>query len=820
MLSNQYPITEVKQIINAEGEIIKEDLISVLLTDSRRINTAIEGLFFALSGRRNGHEFIAEAYAAGVRNFVVKEGPEIKLPDANFLIVIDVLQALQTLARYHRNRFNLDVIGITGSNGKTIVKEWLYQLMAADKIIVRNPKSYNSQIGVPLSVWQINEKNNLGIFEAGISLPGEMDRLEPIIKPNVGILTHLGTAHDEGFESTREKILEKLKLFKHSTLLIYNYDQLVDYQNDIPATTCFTWSRSFKQADLYVFSETVIKKNYYLRAIYRETEIECLIPFLDQASVENAIICWATLLAFDYSAVEADKRLEHLNPVSMRLELKTGINDCSIIDDTYNSDLQSLEIALNFLNQQNQHQKKTLVLSDIFQSGLQEDALYKQVADLIKSKKVDKFIGVGQALLSRQEYFDVPEKFFYNETTDLLNNLLTLGFKGETILIKGSRSFEFERVSRALVQKTHETVMEINLNAMLNNLNYYKSKLKPGVKLMAMVKAFSYGSGTFELANMLQYNKVDYLAVAYTDEGIALRQAGITMPIVVLNAEQSAFDKLVEFKLHPVIYSFGLFDDFIKFVQRNDILNYPVHLKIDTGMHRLGFESVDIDMLCDLLEENKYVRIVSAFSHLAASEAPEHDEFTQSQISKFEKATSEIETCLGYTVIKHLCNTSGITRWPIAQFDMVRLGIGLYGIDAAVPADDMALQPITSLKTSISQVKKVVAGDTVGYGRKGVVMNDGRIATVRIGYADGYLRAFGNGVGNMLVNGVVVPTIGNVSMDMCMIDVSAVECTEGDEVIVFNEQHRIEELAAQIGTIPYEILTNISQRVKRVYFYE
>jgi alanine racemase len=820
MLSNQYQITEVKQIIRAEGEIVTEDTISILLTDSRRINNAAEGLFFALSGRRNGHEFIAEAYSAGVRNFVVKEGPEIKLPEANFLIVIDVLVALQTLATHHRNRFNLDVIGITGSNGKTIVKEWLYQLMAADKIIVRNPKSYNSQIGVPLSVWQINDKANLGIFEAGISLPGEMNTLEAIIKPNVGVLTHLGSAHAEGFENDREKVLEKLKLFKHCTLLIYNYDQLVDYKAEIPATTTFTWSRNFEQTDLYVFSETIIKKNYYLRARYKGEEIECLIPFLDQASVENAIVCWATLLAMGYSATEADNRLEHLNPVSMRLELKTGINDCSVIDDTYNSDLQSLEIALNFLNQQNQHNKKTLVLSDIFQSGLPDDVLYRQVAELIKSKKVDKFIGVGEALLKHKGYFDLPETHFYTDTTELLNNLLTIGFKSETILIKGSRSFEFERVSRALVQKTHETVMEINLNAMLNNLNYYKAKLKPGVKLMAMVKAFSYGSGTFELANMLQYNKVDYLAVAYTDEGISLRQAGITMPIMVLNAEQSAFDKLVEFKLEPVLYSFGLFDDFIKYVQANGVLNYPVHLKIDTGMHRLGFVPFDIDMLCDLLEENKYLRIVSIFSHLAASEAAEHDDFTNEQISKFEKATQDLEECLGYKVIKHLSNTSGISRWPQAQFDMVRLGIGLYGIDAAVTPTDSGLQPITSLKTSISQVKKIAAGESVGYGRKGIMLKDGAIATVRIGYADGYLRAFGNGVGNMLIKGVVVPTIGNVSMDMCMIDVTGVDAKEGDEVIVFNEQHRIEELATQIGTIPYEILTNISQRVKRVYFYE
>ncbi|HEY0243931.1 MAG TPA: bifunctional UDP-N-acetylmuramoyl-tripeptide:D-alanyl-D-alanine ligase/alanine racemase [Mucilaginibacter sp.] len=820
MLSNQYNIQEVQQIINAAGAIVNENVISTLLTDSRRINNAVEGLFFALSGRRNGHEFVAEAYAAGVRNFVVKEGSELKLPDANFLIVNDVLAALQALAAHHRHKFNLQVIGITGSNGKTIVKEWLYQLMSVDKNIVRNPKSYNSQIGVPLSVWQINERNNLGIFEAGISLPGEMDRLEAIIKPEIGVLTHLGSAHDEGFKNPGEKVIEKLKLFKNCRLLIHNYDQLLNYKKELVAHTCFTWSRNFKQADLYVFSETVISKNYYLRAKYKEQEIECIFPFLDQASVENVIVCWATMLAMGYSAVEADKRIERLTPVSMRLELKTGSNDCSVIDDSYNSDIQSLEIALNFLTQQNQHQKKTLILSDIFQSGLKEDVLYQQVAELIKTKNVDKFIGVGGALVSHQRYFDVAEQFFYLDTDSLLHNLNSLNFKDETILIKGSRSFEFERISRALTQKAHETVMEINLNALLNNLNFYRSKLKQGVKVMAMVKAFSYGNGTFELANVLQYNKVDYLAVAYIDEGVFLRENGIELPIMVLNAEATAFDKLVKYKLEPVIYSFNMFDEFIKYARDLGITNYSVHLKIDTGMHRLGFEGYEIETLCDLLEMNKYIRVLSVFSHLVASETAKHDEFTSKQIKRFERAAKQIEKTLGYKVIKHLSNTSGITRFPNTQYDMVRLGIGLYGVDTAVPMADSSLQPIASLKTSVAQVKKILAKDTISYGRSGIMPKDGKIATVRIGYADGYLRAFGNGVGKMMINGTLVPTIGNITMDMCMLDVTGVEVNEGDEVIVFNNELRIEELAAEIGTIPYEILTNISQRVKRVYFYE
>jgi alanine racemase len=762
---------------------------------------------------------VAAGYADGVRNFVVKEGLQISMPDANVLLVDDVLTALQTLAAHHRESFNLEVIGITGSNGKTIVKEWLYQLMSPDKNIVRNPKSYNSQIGVPLSVWLINEKNDLGIFEAGISTTGEMKKLEAIIKPSIGVMTHIGTAHDEGFTKPGDKILEKLKLFKNCKLLIYNYDQLDDFKDKINVKNRFAWSRKFDQADLFIFSETVIEKRYYMRAMFEGEEIECLVPFTDEASVENACICWAVMLAMGYDPEKVDDRMEHLTAVSMRLELKTGNNDCSIIDDTYNSDIGSLEIALNFLSQQNQHAKKTLILSDIFQSGLQNNELYRKVADLIKTKKIERFIAVGEELNKHQDYFDVPQKHFYPDTAALLLHLRSLNFRDENILIKGSRSFEFERVSQALVQKAHETIMEINLNALLNNLNFYRAKLKPGVKVMAMVKAFSYGSGTFEVANMLQYHKVDYLAVAYIDEGIDLRKTGITLPIMVLNPEVSAFTMLTEHKLEPVIYSFGLFDEYIKYAQECDVMNYPVHIKIDTGMHRLGFEEADIEILCDFLEENRYVQVKSIFSHFVASDAEAHDLFTLEQIKKFDSAYQQIEEALGYTVIKHISNTSGITRWPNAQYDMVRLGIGLYGIDAAIGATE-GLQPIATLKTSISQVKNVLAGETISYSRSGSLLKDGSIATVRIGYADGYLRAFGNGKGKMLVNGVLAPTVGNITMDMCMLDVTGADAEEGDEVIVFNEQQRIEELATQIGTIPYEILTNISQRVKRVYFYE
>jgi alanine racemase len=823
MLSTTYTISQIQHIIGASANIVNDAGISNLLTDSRKINNPAVSLFFALSDRRDGHDFIAEVYKAGVFNFVVKHAPDNAeaYPKANFLVVSNVLKALKKLAAHHRKEFDLEVIGITGSNGKTIIKEWLYQLLCPDKKIVRNPKSYNSQIGVALSVWQIEAQHNLGIFEAGISTTAEMEHLEHMIKPGVGVLTHMGAAHDEGFKDATEKLTEKLKLFVHADLVIYQYDTLLNYKSDIPGKRHFTWSQKFAEADLHVFSETIISKKYYLRGRFKDKEIECLVPFVDEASVENAITCWATMLALGYDPAIIDDRMEHLVPVSMRMELKQGINDCSIIDDSYNSDIQSLEIALNFLNQQNQHPTRTLILSDIFQSGLGQEVLYKQVANLIRDKKTDKFIGVGKAISEHKELFKAKESVFFPDTDALLGQLPELSFKDETILIKGSRSFEFERISKALVQKAHETVLEINLNALQSNLNFYKSKLQPGVKLMAMVKAFSYGSGSFEVANMLQFNKVDYLAVAYIDEGISLRNAGINLPIMVLNPEPSAFDKMVEFTLEPEIYSYKLLDDFVKFAAHKKISAYPIHIKIDTGMHRLGFEAFEVEHLCDLLEENKFVRVQSIFSHLVASDAEMHDHFTLKQLRLFEKIYHAIEKCLKYNVIKHIANTSAISRWPVAQMDMVRLGIGLYGIDGAIKDEINPLQPVATLKTSISQIKAVKAGETVGYSRNGSLLVDGKIATVRIGYADGYLRAFGNGVGKMLVNGTLAPTVGNISMDMCMIDITGIAAVkEGDEVIVFNEDYKIEELARQINTIPYEILTNVSQRVKRVYFYE
>lgn len=822
-MPGHYSIQKISEILGAKNSIGQNVEIEHLLTDSRRIGNPAKSLFFALDGKRDGHDFIPELYAAGVFSFVVKEGYQIQqeLSNTNFIVVKEVLPALQQLAAFHRSEFNLEVIAITGSNGKTVVKEWLYQLLSPDKNIVRSPKSYNSQTGVPLSLWQIDAQNQLGIFEAGISLPGEMERLEAMIRPTIGVLTHFAAAHDQGFINRSEKLKEKLKLFKNVQLLVYNLDQApeetAEYVKNIKT---FTISRKSEKADFFVFDEETVSGKTRINAVFIGKVLVCSIPFTNEASVENALLCWATALALGTDAAVLSQRMQTLNAVSMRLELKNGANNCSVIDDSYNSDINSLEIALNFLDRQKQHPKKTLILSDIYQSGLKSGVLYRQVSALIQQKKIDKLIGVGEEISKNQQAFQIQEKHFFQDTETLLKDLPALQFRDETILLKGSRSFEFERVSRVLSQKTHETVLEINLNSLQHNLNYYKSILKPGVKLMAMVKAFSYGSGSFEIAGILQFNKVDYLAVAYADEGVALRNAGISLPIMVLNPEASAFSQLLEHQLEPEIYSFNLLEKYASFIHEKSVNHSPIHIKIDTGMHRLGFEIYEAEQVCRTLKNNPQLRVKSVFSHLAGSGSAEHDAFTLQQFASFQKVCTEIKTALGYPFIQHISNTSAISRFPEMQLDMVRLGIGLYGIDTADDLQSHNLQPVATLKTSISQLKKVKAGETIGYGRNDKLEKDGLIATVRIGYADGYLRVFGNGNGKMMVNGKLAPTIGHISMDMCMLDVSEIEVEEDDEVVVFNNQLRIETLAEQAGTIPYEILTNISQRVKRVYFYE
>jgi alanine racemase len=814
-----YSISRISEILKAKTVLPQpKTTIRKLLTDSRTVIDPEGSLFFAVKAQRDGHHFIANAYENGIRNFVITdEQYTTKYRDVNFLIVKDVLKSLQDLAAYHRNANHLKVIGITGSNGKTIVKEWLYQLLASDFHIIRSPKSFNSQIGVPLSVWQISEDHTLGIFEAGISTKEEMQPLAQIISPSIGILTNINEAHAEGFESKAEKLTEKLKLFQSSDLFIYAPEYVEGLPiEQLPGKAKFTWSTTLP-ADLHInFIEPIEGRNY-IRATYRENEIECLIPFSDKAAVENGIICWATLLALGYTPEEADLRLEKLTPISMRLELINGIENCSIIDDSYSADISSLAIALDFLNQQNQHPKKTLILSDIYETGKSNAILYEEIATLLTQKNLHRLIGIGPNISAFADKFDLEASFFEN-TQDFIEQLPAIHFANETILVKGARRFEFGRISRLLTQKIHDTILEINLNALAANLQFYRSKLNTGVKVMAMVKAFSYGSGSFEIANLLQYHKVDYLAVAYADEGIALRKAGITLPIMVMSPEPSAFEAMVNHQLEPEIYNISILKSFLNFLPAYTV-DFPIHLKLDTGMHRLGFEKLDLPKLLALLNDNKAVKVVSIFTHLVASDDAIHDQFTTHQLTLFSSLYEELSAVLTDQPIKHVLNTSGITRWPKAQMDMVRIGIGLYGFDSALE-ENKGLQTVAILKTTVTQVKELSAGETVGYSRKGIMPKGGKIATVKIGYADGYNRNFGNGIGKMSINGKLVPTIGSICMDMCMLDVTGLNVKTGDEVIVFDANHTIVDLAKEINTIPYEILTNISQRVKRVYFYE
>lgn len=818
MTKESYTIQQIAEILNGKSFLVNpQATIKSLITDSRSLADAPHSLFFAIKAQRDGHQFIANAYQQGIQNFVVAQAMATEqFPEANWIEVSDTLAALQQLAAFHRSQYHLKVIGITGSNGKTIVKEWLYQLLSADGQVVRSPKSYNSQIGVPLAVWQLNAHHQLGIFEAGLSKPNEMEKLAAIIQPTIGVLTNIREAHDEGFVSKEEKLKEKLKLFKEVETFVYAPEHILAKGLELPGKRKFTWS-FVGPADLQIIKVLTENNQTRILANYQHKEIEVVVPFTDAASIENVVICWATLLAMGYAAEEVVSRLSKLTRVAMRLQLVNGIEQCSLIDDSYSADISSLAIALDFLNQQNQHPKRTLILSDLHETGKTADQLYQEIALLLKQKKINRLIGVGEHISAHAHLFEL-EKSFFKDTDDFLTNVAQLNFNHETILVKGARKFEFERIIKRLAQKIHDTVLEINLNALLNNLQSYKTKLAPGVKTMAMVKAFSYGSGSFEIANLLQHYKVDYLTVAYVDEGITLRKAGITLPLMVMSPEPSAFDAMLRYRLEPEIYSLELLQEFLHFLP-DGVNDFPVHIKLDTGMHRLGFQEEHLTELLHLLKGNQKLKVVSVFTHLVATDDQQHDSFTEQQVASYQGMYQQITTELGYSPIKHVLNTSGISRWPKYQFDMVRLGIGLYGFDAAQQSPD-ELQTVAVLKTTISQIKYLAAGETVGYSRRGVLPNGGTIATVKIGYADGYSRSFGNGVGKMLVGGKLVPTIGSICMDMCMLDITGLSLNVGDEVIVFNHEHSIVDLANAIGTIPYEILTNVSQRVKRVYYYE
>lgn len=820
----EYAIKEIARVIGAKTNQLLDDTVSLLLTDSRRLSFPEKSLFFALKTKTNdGHRYIQELYKLRVRNFVVSDMlPEFEsMKDANFLIVKDTLRALQKLATHHRKQFNIPVIGITGSNGKTIVKEFLYQLLHNEFNIVRSPRSYNSQLGVPLSVWQMSEKNTLGIFEAGISQPDEMERLQPIIAPTIGIITNIGEAHQENFLSSNQKCMEKLTLFNDCEAIIYDGDDL--FIANCIESACLShkaiaWSRTDSEAPLFI--ESIDKKEF-------ETIIHCTllgfnrgvtIPFTDDASIENVIHCMAVMLYLKPTSVNDVTKFLHLEPVAMRLDVKQGINNCLLINDTYNSDINSLDIALDFQQSRRvgKQLKSTLILSDILQSGTLPKSLYKKVADLVRRKKIDRIIGIGRDLKEYASVFEI-EKEFYTTTEEFIKSPSFKKFKDELILIKGSRHFHFEQISELLEKKVHETILEVNLDAIVHNFNQYRSKLKPETKMVCMVKAFGYGAGSYELAKTLQEHRCDYLAVAVADEGAELRKEGISIPIIVMNPEFSSFNVLFENHLEPEVYSFRLLDAMIRETERRGITSYPIHIKIDTGMHRLGFQPEDVPAICERLRAQSGVIARSVFSHLAGSDSYVFDDFTHQQLDKFTKAAGELESGLEYKVIKHILNSAGIERFAAYQMDMVRLGIGLYGVSAS---GQKGLRNVSTLKTTILQIQNVPAGDSIGYSRMSYVKRDSRIAIIPIGYADGLDRHFSNGGGEVLINGQRCPIIGNICMDACMIDVTDIHAQEGDAVIIFGDELPVSELSDKLKTIPYEILTSISPRVKRVYFRE
>ncbi len=817
-----HDLSEIAVWCGGESHIIVDTKIKYLLTDSRATQNLESSLFIAIVGERhNAHNYIEDLYNKGARNFLVSQKDKVsQLENANFIYVENTLRAVQLIASKHRDLFHIPVIGITGSNGKTVVKEWLFQLLNSKYTICRSPKSYNSQIGVPLSVWQLDENDTLGIFEAGISQSNEMEYLKEIIKPTIGVLTNIGEAHNEGFSSKQEKLNEKLKLFKNTEKIICNGDDLNVLQQ-IDKTKLITWGKNGNNA---VVVSDIIKSdsasNVKLSVSNQDFLLE--LPFSDNASIENAITCFCVLLQLNQLNDETIAGFKSLQPIAMRLEMKQGINNSLIINDSYNSDYNSIVIALDFLSQQKFHKNKVVILSDILQSGKNAKELYHSIAKLLIEKGINTIVGIGKEIGLQKDLFEIDKLFFQNNN-EFLHWLKTNNnkiFANSTILLKGAREFHFEEINRLLQQKSHDTVLEINLNNLVHNVNYFKSKLNPGVKLMCMVKASGYGNGSYEIAATLQHQRVDYLAVAYADEGVELRKAGITLPIMVMSPEEQAFDDFIEFNLEPEVYSFRVLNLLDKFIRSQNLdYKFPIHLKLDTGMHRLGFDFTDVDSLCSYFSNDNPFEVKSIFSHLAASDEPTMDDYTNLQLDKFDLSVKEIVACLKNKPLLHIANSAAIARFPNAQYNMVRLGIGMYGV-ASSEDDQKKLVNVGSLTTTISQIKKLKTGSTVGYSRKGKIERDSIVATVPIGYADGLSRKLSNGKGVMYINNQPAPIVGNVCMDMCMLDITGIDCKEGDTVVVFDTIERLSLLAKQAETISYEVLTSVSSRVKRIYIQE
>ncbi|MBP5278190.1 MAG: bifunctional UDP-N-acetylmuramoyl-tripeptide:D-alanyl-D-alanine ligase/alanine racemase [Prevotella sp.] len=826
-----YPIEKVTALIGAHRFGEQQGIISFLLIDSRSLCFPEETLFFALRTERNdGHRYIPELYNRGVRSFVVEQLPDRwqeRYPQANFLRVPDTLKALQRLAERHRDEFQIPIVGITGSNGKTVVKEWIYQLLLPSHAVTRSPRSFNSQIGVPLSVWLMNEHTRIGLFEAGISEPHEMQALRDIIQPTIGVFTNLGSAHQENFSSMREKCLEKMRLFQDAKTIVYPADDVTIAE--VIATECqpgahygrydHTERVACKVLDRKVVGDKVqVSVSFRYEQQGTETLFDYTLPFIDEASVRNSMLCAATCVQLGLTLDVIRERLLRLEPVAMRLEVKPGINDCTLINDSYNNDLDSLVIALDFMNRRPdcEGRKRTLILSDIFQSGLQPEQLYKIISEIITKGGVEKFIGIGKEITARRDDIAIPEKYFFEQTADFLNSELFRQLHSEVILLKGARRYGFEVITDQLVQKVHETILEVNLNAVVQNLNYFRSFLKPETKMVCMVKADAYGSGAVEVAKTLQDHRVDYLAVAVADEGVTLRQNGITSNIMIMNPEMTAFKTMFDHELEPEVYSFRLMDALIKAARKEGITGYPVHIKIDTGMHRLGFDpEKDIDEVINRLNNQNAIIPRSVFTHFVGADSDDFDNFSAMQFERFDKASKKLQSAFSHHILRHISNSAGIEHFPERQLDMCRLGIGLYGVDSR---DNRILHNVCTLKTTILQMRRVPKDETVGYSRKGILQRDSVIAAIPIGYADGLNRHLGRGRGYCLVNGQKAPYVGNICMDVAMIDVTDINCHEGDTVEIFGDHLPVTVLSDLLDTIPYEILTGVSNRVKRVHF--
>lgn len=822
----EYTIEKITTLIGARRLGTAEATISWLLTDSRSLCFPESTLFFALRSERNdGHKYIPELYNRGVRNFVVSSTPQnaADYADANFLKVTDVLSALQRLAERHRDEFDIPVVGITGSNGKTMVKEWLYQLLSPSMTVTRSPRSYNSQIGVPLSVWLLNERTQVALLEAGISEVGEMDALQDIIQPTIGVLTSLGAPHQENFRTMEEKCVEKLQLFKNARFVAYNTDDTI-------VSRCIRrcgykaqaigWSRENPDEQLYIKDVSVCDNSTHIIYIYKGKENRYCLPFIDEASIECSFACAVVALHLGIKPEQLSERMATLEPVAMRLEVKEGVRGCTLINDTYNSDINSLDIALDFMNRRPDHngRRRTLILSDIYQSGEAQGKLYSKVSELALNRGVQKFIGVGRGLKDNSTEIHIPECHFFDDVASFTASEVFRNLHDELILVKGSRTFGFDYIVELLEQKVHETILEVNLNALVDNFNYYRSLMKPETKLVCMVKADAYGAGAVEVSKTLQDHRVDYLAVAVADEGVTLRKNGITCNIIIMNPEMTAFKTMFDYDLEPEVYSFRLMDALVRAAEKEGITNYPVHIKLDTGMHRLGFDpDNDIDEVIDRLKHQNAIIPRSVFSHFVGSDSNGFDDFSASQFEKFQRAADKLQAAFGHKILRHIANSAGIEHFPERQLDMCRLGIGLYGVN---PRNNNMINNVSTLKTTILQMRTVPADETVGYSRKGKLSQDSVIAAIPIGYADGLDRHLGNGRGYCMVNGCKAPYVGNICMDVAMIDVTGINCKEGDMVEIFGNSLPVTVLSDALDTIPYEVLTSVSNRVKRIYLME